>query len=387
RILPALDAALPTLADLDVTNLARHAVLLTDGKPIDRATDFDYYDVIDAAQEENITLSTIAIGVEADETLLMKLAERGRGRYHFAATPDELPALAIAESDILRSNALQEDDLYQPTFSSTPHPILRGFLRNEAGPLPTLDGYIAQTPKPQAEIALQVGPGDPLLTTWGYGLGRVAAWTSDIDDEWSVEWSDWPDLSQFWGQIVGYTLPAPNLGTLQLKATLDDFGTLTLIADSVTATGQPVDLAQMQAVVTTPSGRETAVDLRQVSPGRYQQNIRLVDPGAYQVDVTQRKADTPEEMVTIGVILPYPAEYAASTVEMGPRTLQQIATQTGGQTFSLGEPLNRGVTLDEQAVQGDLQSSTELWPWLLQVALILWPIEIAWRRWKRLRIQ
>jgi hypothetical protein len=29
----------------------------------------------------------------------------------------------------------------------------------------------------------------------------------------------------------------------------------------------------------------------------------------------------------------------------------------------------------------------ELWFWLLLVALILWPLEIAWRRWGRLRIQ
>jgi len=31
--------------------------------------------------------------------------------------------------------------------------------------------------------------------------------------------------------------------------------------------------------------------------------------------------------------------------------------------------------------------TVELWPWLLLAALALWPLEIAWRRWARLRFQ
>ena len=286
----------------------------------------------------------IAIGVDSDQDLLSHLAERGRGRYHFAAVPDELPALTIAESDILRSNAIQEGE-FQPAIScAAPHPArpIGNFSHSEgaqADELPDLSGYLAQTPKPRAEVALQVGPGDPLLSVWGYGLGRVAAWTSDIGDEWATAWLGWPDASRFWGQVIGYTLPAPGLGLLQLQAEVEPDGVVILTADGVTATGQTVDLARTEATLTTPGGREIPLTLRQVAPGRYQQRLRLPDPGAYQLSVTQTRADEPEETATSGFVMPYPAEYGLPFEGTGEPLLKQIANITGGRTFSLGEPL------------------------------------------------
>ncbi|HXV43679.1 MAG TPA: VWA domain-containing protein, partial [Anaerolineae bacterium] len=415
RILQALQIGLPALAEQETASAARHAVLLTDGKSFDGIEGPEAYDlVVDAALEANITLSAIAIGVEADQELLSHLAERGRGRYHFAAAPDELPALTIAESDILRSNALQEGDFQPAVFA--PHPILRGLFAapptGEAAPadeLPDLRGYLAQTPKPRAEVALQVGPGDPLLSVWGYGLGRVAAWTSDVGDEWAAAWLSWPEANRFWGQVVGYTLPAPGLGLLQLQTNVEVGGVVVLTADGLTATGQTVDLARTEATLTTPGGREIPLTLRQIEPGRYQQQLRLPNPGAYQLSVTQARTDAPEETSTSGFVVPYPAEYGLPLEGTGEPLLQQIAEATGGQTFSLGESFQvascRSQTADceESASQENqesesiienlqskirnLKSEIELWPWLMLAALIFWPLEIAWRRWGRLRIQ
>lgn len=413
RILQALQVGLPALIALETAS-ARHAVLLTDGKSFDGIEGPEAYDlVVDAALEANITLSAIAIGVDSDQELLSHLAERGRGRYHFAAVPDELPALTIAESDILRSNAIQEGE-FQPAIFA-PHPILRGLLATspageeaQANELPDLSGYLAQTPKPRAEVALQVGPGDPLLSVWGYGLGRVAVWTSDLGDEWATAWLGWPDASRFWGQVIGYTLPAPGLGLLQLRAEVEPDGVVILTADGVTATGQTVDLARTEATLTTPGGREIPLTLRQVAPGRYQQRLRLPDPGAYQLSVTQTRADEPEEIATSGFVMPYPTEYGLPVEGTGEPLLKQIANITGGRTFTVGEPLqvagcqSQGADCEENKLQDkeptsivenlkskirNLKSEIELWPWLLLAALILWPIEIAWRRWGRLRIQ
>jgi uncharacterized membrane protein len=413
RILQALQVGLPALAEQEVDRSARHAVLLTDGKSFDGVSGPEAYDeLVDAAVKANITLSAIAIGQEADQDLLAHLAERGRGRYHFAPVPDELPELTIEESDILRSNALQEGEFQPAVFA--PHPILRGLIPlaegAEPNELPTLTGYLAQTPKPRAEVALQVGPGDPLLTVWGYGLGRVAAWTSDTGGEWAGAWQSWPEASRFWGQVVGYTLPAPGLGLLQLEAELTRDGIVTLTAEGVTATGQTVDLARTEALLTTPSGREIPITLRQIAPGRYQQRLRLPDPGAYQVTATQARAEEPEETATLGFVVPYPAEYALPADDVGLPLLRQIAETTGGRTFALGEQLQvtgcrsqvreAGCQEDDSSVEestsfienlqspiSNLQSPIELWPWLLLAALILWPVEIAWRRWGRLRIQ
>ncbi len=407
RILQALTIGLPALAEQEATSGARHAVLLTDGKSFDGAGGIENYNlVVDAALEANITLSTIAIGSGADQELLTHLAERGMGRYHFAAVPDELPALTIAESDILRSNAVQEGEFRPVVF--TPHPLLRGLCldsrclqeTNRPG-APNLSGYVALTPKPRAEMALQIGPGDPLLSAWGYGLGRVVTWTSDTGGEWASDWPAWDKAVRFWGQVMGYTLPAPDLGLLQLEAEVEPNGIVTLTADSVTATGQTVDLALTQATLTPADGQAIPLTLRQVSPGRYQQRLHLPDPGAYQWSVIQARTDAPDETATIGFVVPYPAEYSLPEAGTGQALLGQIAAMTGGHTFSLGESvLDPGCdpqledcgTAPLPAVSpgtGDQRSKSviQLWPWLLQIALILWPIEIAWRRWGRLRIQ
>jgi hypothetical protein len=254
---------------------------------------------------------------------------------------------------------------------------------------------VSLTPKPQAELALQVGPGDPLLGVWGYGLGRVAAWSSDVGSEWATDFYTWPDTFRFWGQVVGYTLPAPNLGLLQVAAQVEADGVATLVADGLTSTGQPVDLARTQATLTTPAGREVPVNLRQVSPGRYQQRLRLIDPGAYQLTVTQARSGEGDETATTGFVIPYSAEYGLPDGDSGETRLRQIAAVTGGNIFGPGQSPQPPCELQQTdcEVEANLNSPDqqtffiELWPWPLLMGLALWPLEIGWRRWRRLRIQ
>lgn len=395
RILQALEVGLPALAEEPVPGGSKHAVLLTDGRSFDGDNAEETYRVLlSDSVEAKITLSTIAIGTGADQELLSTLAEQGKGRYHFAATPDELPALTIAESDILRSNSLQEIIEGEEPFRAspaTPHSMTRGLftgsISQQRETIPTFQGYLALKPKPLAEIPLQTGPGDPLLAVWGYGLGRVAVWTSDTGQEWATDWLLWDEASRFWGQIIGYLLPSPELGLLQLEAQLEPDNTVTLIANSVTATGQTVDLAPTEAILVSPNGRETALRLRQVAPGQYQQSVRLPDTGVYQLRVSQtRPEDGVTEQAAIGFVAPYPAEYALPPAGTGQRLLQGLADITEGRTFALNQPVT-GDSPRRQTSAVEATDATELWPYFLLAALLLWPAEIAWRRWGRLRIQ
>jgi hypothetical protein len=142
--------------------------------------------------------------------------------------------------------------------------------------------------------------------------------------------------------------------------------------------------------------------------------VRLPDPGAYRLSVTQARSDEPEETATTGFVVTYPIEYGLPLENTGTPLLRQIAATTGGRTFTLGEalqvadcrsqaagcaenePESTGPTSIIENLKSKIQnigmgtqakSPIELWPWLLLAALILWPFEIAWRRWGRLRIQ
>jgi hypothetical protein len=89
--------------------------------------------------------------------------------------------------------------------------------------------------------------------------------------------------------------------------------------------------------------------------------------------------------VTTGFVQAYPNEYFPVPPGAGSNLLQQIAGLTGGRSFTLGELNGASVPTLDQA--GEPEEPVELWPWLLLAALGLWPLEIAWRRWNRLRIQ
>ena len=103
----ALQEGLPALAQQP--GRVRHAVLLTDGRSFtdDRQA---YRMLLEEARSQNITLSTIAIGTDADINLLQELARWGAGRYHYAAEPNDIPRLTLLESEIVRTEPQVEGD-------------------------------------------------------------------------------------------------------------------------------------------------------------------------------------------------------------------------------------------------------------------------------------
>ncbi len=363
----ALGIGLPDLARQDVT--VRHAVLLTDGRSF--TSDPDQYDrLVQAARANGMTLSTIAIGSDADTELLERLANQGGGRYHFAGDPQELPRLTLMETEIAREDPRIEGR-FQPQ-PAGPHPIVRGFVPRQ---FPDLEGYVAVTPKPEAEVVLHSPEQDPILTAWQYGLGRSLAWTSDSGEEWSAAWQSWGESSLFWTQMLAYTFPDPAQGLLSVR--IDRTGpTPRVVADAQDDDGAPLDLADVGARLQNPSGQESTLRLKQVAPGRYEAPFEAADVGAYTVGVALRKGDRQIE-ASAGWAKPYAAEFA---LQPDPAQLERIAAISGGRMLESPEQA-------ADAVKAETQRPTQaFWPWLIGLALVLWPVEIAVRRgWLRRR--
>ncbi len=247
-----------------------------------------------------------------------------------------------------------------------PHPTLRGFA---PGSLPEIKGYIATTPRPQAEVVLRAtGEDDPLLAVWQYGLGRAIAWTSDAGQEWAQSWPGWPEYGRYWAQLLRYTVPDPAAGPLQVRVSLEGREAL-LVAESVAEDGRPIDLADTTATVVGPDGTSYDVPLRQVAPGRYEQRLALPVTGPYQVRVRQAKGGQRLE-AEAGFALSYPAEYGPS--DGGDALLKRIAELTGGRLIARPE--------DVAPPRANQPAPILLWPWLLGSTLLLWPVEIALRR-------
>jgi Ca-activated chloride channel homolog len=361
----SLAVGLPALAQQ--TTGVRHAVLLTDGRSFSQ-TPGGYERLMEAARAQEITLSTIAIGSDADTVLLEQLAAWGGGRYYFAGRPEDIPRLTLLESEIARADPTVDDPLQAQV--NLPHPTIRDFAEAE---LPPLDGYVAVTPRPGAETVLRSPEEDPLLAAWQYGLGRSVAWLPSVGAPWAGQWLAWPEYDRFWAQVVRHTLPDPESGPLQVR--LDPIaGGARLTVDVVQPGGAPLDLAVVNARVTLPDGTTRSFDVRQSAPGAYTQELSLASAGGYVVSVAVLR-DGLLQQREVGYVQPVAPEYrTGSDPADGQALLAAIAAASGGVELA---PAAQAIG-DEPA--GPAAAPGPIWPWLVGAALALWVLEIAYRR-------
>ena len=360
NVYPAVDEAYRSLATLDAK--VKHVILLSDG--ITPGSDWD--ELTFRYNQANITLSTIAIGSDADYALMRSLAEAGGGRFYEGNDPFDLPRLVIKETQQVARAAIVEEPFIPLQVTSSP--MMDGLGAEE---LPTLRGYVSTTPKPATQVVLVSAQGDPLLSEWQYGLGRAVAWTSDGENKWSADWVDWPEFSRFWAQVVKRTLPPPIDPNRQISV-VQDGGDARVVVDAATEDRAFLNFARTSANVTRPDGSREEVALIQSAPGRYEGRFAARSEGSYFVEVLQRDAaglvlsNQPG-----GYVVPYSAEYRER--QTNTRLLTEVARVTGGAV--LDDPL-RAFAHDQRAPGQPL----ELWPWLLALAAILFLFDVAVRR-------
>jgi Ca-activated chloride channel homolog len=351
----ALELGLPALAGLAVPT--RHAVLLTDGR--DFNPDASAYEaLVRQARAAGVTLSTIALGSDADRALLTRLAAVGRGRFHTANDPADLPRLAVQESETVRARSEQSGRFRAMPASPDGSAELAGV---DMAALPELTGYLATTARPAARVVALAPNGDPLLATWQYGLGRVTAWASDSGEEWASAWAPSWVADTFWARLVRYV--APLTVSAPLTAAVDRGpGGLRITVDAVGPAGLPMDLADATLLVTDTAGART-VPLAQMAPGRYV--AELAAEGAGPV-VAAARVDGPGWRWFTDVFYGSGASPASWPRDDDPRRLAQLAAAGGGRVLSAPGPL-------AVAAPGALA----LWPWLLALAALLWPLDVA----------
>src|ERR687890_539615 len=93
------------------------------------------------------TLSTIAIGEDADTDLLNFLADEGGGRYHFTVRDEDIPRLTLEEARSAGSQSVIRGT-FRP-IQTAPSPILAGV---DPVNLPDLAGYDFAEAKPDAQV-------------------------------------------------------------------------------------------------------------------------------------------------------------------------------------------------------------------------------------------
>ncbi len=357
NIFAGLDQAVASLEKAQATR--RHVILLTDGW----SSSGQYDAILARMKAAGITLSTVGAGGGANP-FLEELARRGGGRFYPAANPTSIPDIFLKETQQVSGQNIVEERFFPIQQASSP--ILRGL---DAG-LPALLGYNGTTAKSAATTVLVSSRSDPVLAQWQYGLGRAVAWTSDATGRWARNWVGWSGFTRFFSQLVAWTFPGEESGGIEARFVTTPAGT-TLRVESVGADGTPRDFYVTTVNMVDPGLASRRVELAQVAPGVYEAPLGELMAGAYALRVTQTLAGAPSLGRTLGLVAPTPAEYRL--LGTNEPLLAAIRTATrGGIVATAEDPWvhDLGTTL----------RAAELWPWLLLLALILWPLDVFLRR-------
>jgi uncharacterized membrane protein len=357
NIYAGLDEGVKALEGAKATR--RHLILLTDGW----SSSGQYEAILARMKAAGITLSTVGAGGGANP-FLEALAQQGGGRYYDAVNPASIPDIFLKETQQVSGQQIVEERFHPAITASSP--IIRGL---DAG-FPSLLGYNGTTSKAAATTVLVSGRSDPVLAQWQYGLGRSVAWTSDATGRWARSWVGWDGFTRFFGQLVAWTFPGEEAGGIEASFVPGPGGT-TLRVESVGPDGSPRDFYATSVVLVDPFLEQRRLDLAQVAPGVYEASMGELAPGAYALRVTQTLAGAAAVGRTLGLVAPSPAEYRL--LRTNEPLLAAIRDATGGRPVTTAGDVwlhDLGTTAGE----------TPLWPWLLVIALLLWPLDIFLRR-------
>ena len=359
---PALSAAFSAL-EMTVAKL-KHVIVLTDG----HSTPANFYDLVTAMRSSGITISSVGVGSGADQELLERIASWGEGRYYFTSDPLSIPQIFAKETMTASKSAIKESPFI--ALPLVAHQVLQGINFEDS---PFLLGFVITKPKPTSELILVSETGEPLLALWRYGLGKVGAFTSDAKNRWAAEWLEWPGFSRFWAQLVRETMRTTAPGRMHVEVQPEgDHATayVELPKDSIQAGGSSPDEAVVMRII-GPDLEPEEHALEQIAPGRYGASFPTRDFGDYHVQVSRSVGGQALNQAETGYSKGYPEELRLKPPDH--------AAMRGWSAAATGlYDRNPADVFLTDRLEG--YRVTRIWPLLLQLALLLIPIDIALRR-------
>jgi Mg-chelatase subunit ChlD len=332
----------------------RHVLLVSDG----RTTAEDAARLRASVRNGGIELSVVALGADADRELLESLARLSGGRAYFPNDIRELPAVVARESARVAGGRVV-DTPFEPIVRA--HPMLSGVITNA---LPQLGGYVVAAAKPSAESPVVSSLGDPILATWRFGLGRVAAYTAELHAPWSARLRSWAGFGPFVIRVSRWV--ARTMRDTSLYARFEDTADGLRLVVEAANDGTPISDLQCRATVRTPSGETSSLTLEGTAPGRYEAPLKASGPGAYVVAISAaNRGGNVDRRIVRGW-------YWSADLENRDRApnlalLRRIAEATGGRVMRPGE----------SAFSAPRQPSyVDTWRWLAFAALIMFLADI-----------
>ncbi|MEQ1505719.1 MAG: VWA domain-containing protein, partial [Myxococcota bacterium] len=320
-IYPALDAAIHGLQASDTA--LKHIVLLSDGM----TSPGDFQGLLSGAGA--VTLTSVAIGSDADQTTMKQLSGWGHGQFYYVTDQHAIPAIFTREA-LLATRSFLIEEPFVPALGM-PSDLTRGL---QGVPMPTLGGYVATEAKDRAVVAMTTRHGDavdPVLAHWRYGLGRSVAFTSDAKARWASSWVGTDSYVRLWTQVARWVAGGTASNGIGAVAEIAD-GELVITVDALDPAGGFRNFLDGKARVVAPDLTVHELPLHQVGPGRYEARMDVDRDGSWLAGVELAAGDAVVGQVVAEAVQPYSPEFRRRGA--GASLLAELGRIGGGGTLT-----------------------------------------------------
>jgi Ca-activated chloride channel family protein len=356
-LIPALREAERTLGASGAQ--VKHVVILTDGET--GGTAEMYYDLVSRMHHDaGTTISTIAIGQEANVDLLQAIAKYGGGSYYQTDSPTNLPELFVEDFRSHGGELTMVEKEFTP-HTENPDAILKDLAGRQ---MPPIKGYVSTEVKPRATMSMYVDRGgtrEPLIASWKYGAGKVIAVTTDASGRWSGKWVTDNVFAPLWDRLLAWMTPelaaepkidvalGYNAGRINIKLT--DYS------------AEPGNAARLVTVaVTRPDGTRSETALTEEVAGELSGSIDASAPGNYYFEV-RSPAGKDKKFPPLAFTLSPAVNAELPRPEPNYGLLERLASATGGRL----NPSPAEISTE----RATLERRVSLNPYLLVAAMIL----------------
>lgn len=337
----------------------KHIILISDGKTT--SADFDV--ILDKINEEKITLTPVAVGKEADKFLMEELAEKGKGKYYYADTINSLPGIFAAEAKRITNPAIINKET-----GIIASPNLKEITSININNIPHINKYNVTGQQKTADILMASEDEFPLLATWRYGLGRVAAFSGDSGKEFSRNWLTWSEYDKFWSDMIKWIKRSSESDFLSPEIIKNE-NKLLIKVNAVNNQGEYLNYLNINGIVNGPGDYQEKFLLEQTGSGFYEKEINISEPGSYLFNFYFVDNNGQKHQKNTAYVLSYSPEYLPFN---GEDILKNLVEKTGGSFIENSEEVfaNRPLVIS---------GHKNIWPYLVLTSLVLFLIEIALR--------
>lgn len=290
NLLPALATARQRLQKAGTSR--KHIIVLSDGKfPLSSEA---YISEINSLRNEGISISAVALGIEADIPFMKILAKYGKGAFYHTLDATQLPRIFVEDVKLATGEKTMREGVDLPVGIGP-----AGVRSTSVNQFPEIRGFVETLPKRGSDLELITRRDEqvfPVLGSWSYGAGKVVAFTSDANGRWSLPWLRWREFATFWGQIIegikdksgaksGEVDFDLRYGVDRKSLILD----LAIFDDKLRTEAAP----RIMAEVSEPGGEQRTVSLQMSRKGRFEGRLENARPGDYKIQISYRRLKLP----------------------------------------------------------------------------------------------